>query len=297
MDVKKDRDKYIGGSDIPIIMNISSFRTRWELLLEKAGLETSDFEGNRYTEYGNVMEPKIRDHINEAWKRKFKPATKIINDLRGNTDGYDGKSILEIKTTSRVGETLSDYKHYLVQLLFYMYLYKAKSGMLAVYARPEDFSEEFDAKRLQTFVISADEYADETAAILSEIQVFQDDLDYLNDYPLSDESDLPSRHSLTPYVNAVCALEERLLEFKTIKEQYEEAKEVLLHQMLLHNVTVWTTPNNIRIAAVQPGEDKLVRKLNEKKLKEEKPELWEEYAEDKIQKGKAGYVRITYPKT
>ena len=63
--VKVDRDKYIGGSDIPIIMGISQFKTRFELLLEKAGLKENTFDGNEYTEYGNIMEPKIRDYINK----------------------------------------------------------------------------------------------------------------------------------------------------------------------------------------------------------------------------------------
>ena len=35
-DVTKDRDKYIGGSDIAAILNISKFKTRWQLLKEKA---------------------------------------------------------------------------------------------------------------------------------------------------------------------------------------------------------------------------------------------------------------------
>ena len=43
-DVTIDRDKYIGGSDIPIIMGISSFKTRWDLLLEKAGLKEDTFK-------------------------------------------------------------------------------------------------------------------------------------------------------------------------------------------------------------------------------------------------------------
>ena len=65
--VTVDRDKYIGGSDIPIIMGISSFKTRFDLLLEKAGIKENDFAGNKYTEYGNVMEPKIRNFINEKF--------------------------------------------------------------------------------------------------------------------------------------------------------------------------------------------------------------------------------------
>ena len=59
-DVTIDRDKYIGGSDIPATMGISPFKTRWDLLQEKAGLKADEFTGNQYTEYGKIMEPQIR---------------------------------------------------------------------------------------------------------------------------------------------------------------------------------------------------------------------------------------------
>ena len=60
-DVTIDRFKWIGGSDIPAIMGISPFTTRFDLLLFKAELKENDFKGNEYTRYGQVMEPKIRD--------------------------------------------------------------------------------------------------------------------------------------------------------------------------------------------------------------------------------------------
>ena len=41
-----DRDKYIGGSDIPIILGISHFKSRFDLLLEKAGLQENEFRSN-----------------------------------------------------------------------------------------------------------------------------------------------------------------------------------------------------------------------------------------------------------
>ena len=99
-DVTIDRDKYIGGSDIPIIMGLSPFRTRWELLQEKAGLIQNDFSGNKYTEYGDVMEPKIRDYVNELRGTYYEPEQLIEGDLRGNCDGFNGNSILEIKTSN-----------------------------------------------------------------------------------------------------------------------------------------------------------------------------------------------------
>ena len=44
-DVTKDRDKYVGGSDVPIIMGLSPFKTRFELAQEKAGIERVILKG------------------------------------------------------------------------------------------------------------------------------------------------------------------------------------------------------------------------------------------------------------
>ena len=111
-DVKIDRYKYIGGSDIPIIMGLSHFKTRYDLLLEKAQLKDDNFEGNEYTEYGNVMEPKIRQYINTLFKRNFKEYKLIKDDIRCHFDGIDDDMILEIKTTSQIYSHVDDYGVY-----------------------------------------------------------------------------------------------------------------------------------------------------------------------------------------
>lgn len=72
-----DRNKYIGGSDIPIIMGISKFKKRFDLLLEKAELKENDFTGNAYTEYGNVMEEKLEITLT---KKTF--AKKILKKIK-----------------------------------------------------------------------------------------------------------------------------------------------------------------------------------------------------------------------
>ena len=74
--VKQDRERYIGGSDIPIIMNLSPFKSRFDLLLEKAGYKKDEFSGNIYTEYGNAMESVIRDFINKGLPRLKDPFTE-----------------------------------------------------------------------------------------------------------------------------------------------------------------------------------------------------------------------------
>ena len=110
--VRDERWRYIGGSDIAAIMGISPFKTRFQLLQEKARIVEPDFKGNEYTEYGNVMEPLIRDYVNETLNRNFSPDVLIDGDFRFNFDGLDKKhkEILEIKTTSQIHEKLDDYK-------------------------------------------------------------------------------------------------------------------------------------------------------------------------------------------
>ena len=51
--VSKNREKYIGGSDVPIIMNISQFKTRYQLLLEKA-LIANNNKSILNSKYGNA---------------------------------------------------------------------------------------------------------------------------------------------------------------------------------------------------------------------------------------------------
>ena len=142
--VSKDREKFIGGSDIPIIMELSPFKSRFDLLLEKAGYKKSDFKGNVFTEYGNTMESKIRDYINGEGNGFFEgkhimDVPKDWNEhpngmrIRCHTDGEDINSILEIKTASQIFDSLDDYQIYLVQILFYMVMTGKETGLLAVY--------------------------------------------------------------------------------------------------------------------------------------------------------------------
>ena len=109
-DVELDRDKYIGGSDIPVLMELSPYRRREELVEEKAGLRQNCFPGNQYTRFGNDMEPLIRDYVNHSLNTDFRPARLIAGDLRLHTDGYDGRRVLEIKTTGRLRKSLPEYK-------------------------------------------------------------------------------------------------------------------------------------------------------------------------------------------
>lgn len=114
IDVEVGRNEYIGGSDIPTILGLNSFKSRETLLKEKAGIEINDFKGNEYTDFGNICEPLIRLAYLVLENEKGKAIDEVIPEtetveqynafkLVGHTDGIvkwkdNTFSILEIKT-------------------------------------------------------------------------------------------------------------------------------------------------------------------------------------------------------
>lgn len=312
--VNKDREKYIGGSDIPVIMNISPFKSRFDLLLEKAGYKENDFTGNVFTEYGNTLEPKIREYINEniteyikdplcdnidqykftEGKHVREAAEDEIIGVRIHTDGENPQAILEIKTTSQIFENVNDYKLYLVQLLYYMILADRKLGVLAVYERPEDLNEELDPDRLHTYIIDADDYKDLIKEIGEAIESFIEDLKKVKDNPFITEEDLLPAE-IPEITKRILAFEYQLKLMKETEEKIKADKARLKAAMQAASVKSWTTPSGYKITLVEDGEDKIVKKFNEKKFEEAAPETYKEFLEDKVQKGRAGYVKITPP--
>lgn len=312
--VLKDRDKYIGSSEIAAILNISPFKTRWELLQEKAGITIEKYHAVAYEEYGQKMESKIRNYINKkhslGLKEPFYESTTTkkhdVIDLRCNHDGLNIDTNLEIKTTSQVHEELIDYKYYVVQLLYGMILANKDKGILAVYDRPEDFSEEFDEERLQIFEIGVDDFKDWQEEIKNEIEDFCEDLSKLKENPFLQEQDLLPQ-DIQSRINILVAMEEQIAFAKKIQQKYEEEKEKLLQEMIQQNLPKIETPNGTKITVVKGKPDEEVEEeyYNEDKFIEENPELHEQYhnklAEYKeikkvIKKGRKDGLRITIPK-
>lgn len=296
-DVSQDRDKYIGGSDIPAILGLSKFTTRWQLLLQKAGLEERTFTGNRYTEYGHIIEPQIRDHINLTYNTNFIPNRVINGDLRFHTDGFNGECVLEVKSTSETYSTVEGYKVYLVQLIKYMEQNEVTKGILAVYERPEDMNPVFDPKRLQVFEILMDDHRSLLAHVNREIDKFRVDLERLKENPLLSEQDFLPAGSLVTLADKVAKFENQLSQMKEIEAQLKDAKKALYNEMLKRNVKSWSMPNGTKITRVDevPASTKQVAELDVELLKAEQPDMVALYTRmvEKKSSGKAGYVRIT----
>lgn len=297
-DVSVDRDKYIGGSDLPVICGISKFKTRWQLLLEKAGLAQNTFSGNRFTEYGHYIEPFIRDHINLVYNTNFVPNRVINGDIRCHTDGFNGECVLEIKSTSEIYSTVECYKSYLVQLVKYMEENEVRRGILAVYERPDDLRTPFDPYRLQVFEIVLDDYLGLLTYVNKEIDKFRADLERLKQNPLLSEQDfLPLSPGMIALTNKILDFEKQLISLKEIEQQCKDAKKQLYLEMLKHGVPSWTLPNGTKITKVDesPAKTKTVTEFDTEALKAENPALFKKYLRtvEKTTNGRAGYVRIT----
>ena len=293
-DVSIDRDKYIGGSDLPVIMGISPFTKRFQLLLEKAGLKERDFHGNKYTEYGHIIEPQIRAYINLCYSPEFRPSRVIDGDLRLHTDGFNGECVLEIKSTSDIHPTVDGYRIYLVQLVKYMEKHKVTKGILAVYERPEDFSTEFDPLRLQVFEIALDDYKSLLAKVNSEIDRFRADLERLKENPLLTEQDfLPVGEGMVALSNKIVAFEKQLAAMKEIEQKCKEAKQTLFNEMVKHDIKTWTTPNGTKITRVDAVEGSTKTEFDAAAFKKENPDTYKLYLREKKTSGRAGYVKVT----
>lgn len=283
--VTKDRDKYIGGSEIPALIGVSKYKTQFDLALEKTGINPSEFQGNEYTEYGNVMEPQIRAYINGINGTFFKPDTRIDKKrgIRSNTDGYDAenKVILEIKTH---GKSL-DTKPYIAQMQLYMYQFDVEYGWLAMYERPDNFDAEFDADRLKIESIERDnEYIEQ---ILNAIDTFWIRCEYLKENPEMTESEYYSigQNEVAPLVDQIATLEFQLTQFKELENQYKKAKEKLYEAMETYDIKKFET-EFITITRVFPTERK---SIDSTKLKKDMPDIAAKY--EKVSKVK-GSVKI-----
>ena len=302
--VKRDRQFYLGGSDIPIIMNLSPFKTRWQLLNEKAGLEPMVDVSNKYTTYGNVMEEKIRAAVNEMLKRNFVEGKFIIEPkdgkplgIRCHTDGEDDTAILEIKTTS---DRDGNRKAYLMQLCFYMMAENKHHGILAVYDRPEDMSEELDLDRLHIEYFSIEEFRDIgfVEDIGLAVHVFMSDLARKIENPFLTEQDfLPAE--LVNVANQIITIEEKLAELKAQENKIKADKKKLYEAMAKANVKSWETPNGYLITRVDgyAPSTKEVEDFDSETFEKENPDIYKKYCKKVTIKvsGKSGYALITPP--
>lgn len=145
-----ERKNYIGGSDVPIILGISSYKTPYQLYLEKLGIIESKREMTEQQYWGTILEPII---ISEFEKRNNKKVLtefptfthKTESYLCANVDGLvmndnsEAETILEVKCShqfmaSEWGTNESDVipMQYLAQVAHYCHVLDIDRAYIAV---------------------------------------------------------------------------------------------------------------------------------------------------------------------
>ena len=288
-DVTKNRHLYIGGSNISTIMGINKFQTRYDLLLEKCQIVEPEFVSNGYTEYGNIIEPQIRDYYNKLTDSNF-IEDRFIEEgedghlgIRIHDDGNDSKlkKSMEIKSTSNIHEDVNDYDYYLVQLLIDMYKRNYKDGVLLVYNRPKKdviFNpktkqgelvkvSDFNPDNLQTFEIHIDDYEDLIAKMLKAIDKFINDKDLMEqtynwENRIMEEMEFEN-NEIQFYINKIVLFQNKIAEMKDIEKQVAGFKAKLKETMIEavkngESDGKLVTPNGIKVTLSVPKEDKEV---------------------------------------
>ena len=283
--VTRNRNMYVGGSDVPTILGLNKYKTQFELAQEKVGIVKSEFKGNEYTHFGNVLEPQIRDYINLMNETNFVEKTLIDNErnIRSNVDGYDSQHglLLEIKTHGK-NPTMKVYE---AQMQLYMWHLNISEGWLALYERPDDFDTELDSERLKIKVVERDdEYIQK---ILDAIETFWIRCEFLKENQKMTEQEFynAGQNEVAVLADEVQKMEMQLVQFKELEKQYKEAKKKLHDAMEAYDIKKFET-DHVVITRILPSER---RSLDSKKLKEDHPELAKQY--QKITKTK-GSVRI-----
>jgi len=152
---KKERINGIGGSDMSVILGLSSYKTPYQLYLEKKGLIESTYEETPLQYWGNQLEVAIRKEFRKRNKVKLEtPKETIVHPfysfLRGNVDGYIPKwnAIFEAKCSHAFmaqtwGEHGTDVipMEYLVQVAFYCSIKNADQARISVLIGGNDYRE------------------------------------------------------------------------------------------------------------------------------------------------------------
>jgi putative phage-type endonuclease len=129
----RKQQKGIGGSDVATLLGLNPYKTPFTLWLEKTGQIESGEVNNEYVEWGNILEPVIREKfVKETGFEVFENPYVLQHDehdfMVANLDGEvidesGERGVLEIKTASeRMAKDWIDAppNHYLLQIMHYL---------------------------------------------------------------------------------------------------------------------------------------------------------------------------------
>ena len=306
--VKDDRDKYIGGSDLPKVNNPTSAE---RLIFEKTH-EQKDFT-SIYTEFGNIAEPLIRAYASENFYEgeSIEPSTTIIEregklGYRGNLDGDNTlrEEVIEIKTLgenyygdpSALAKKIEDYR---IQVGYYMMLKEYHTAKIFIFKRPMVLLDKpfnnWTVKEMSDRQTEIEEFiAKELAYRISHIDVKTDELfmpQFDKKTDLIDEvqrrikliDNAFAKHSERQGTTTESEDEDLLVEFKELEEMEKNLatrkKEILEHFINKYHENETFEVNGS--SYVYTAERTSTRKsFNSKAFESDNPELYQKYIKE-----------------
>jgi putative phage-type endonuclease len=141
---KRDRTKFIGGSDIPIIMGLSPHKSPHQLYLEKVGdVEPKDISEEFHVKRGTDNEPVAIEKLEDETGLQFK--NNVVFTIDGwkacEVDGHNPLVIAEVKCMGKQAHENAAKgivpEHYQAQCQWNMYITQIDKCYFTSY-RPED---------------------------------------------------------------------------------------------------------------------------------------------------------------
>lgn len=139
----KWRTKGIGGSDVSVIAGINKFRSVFQLWLEKTGQIIPEESENKFTHFGNVLEPIVKKEFMKVTGLKVRAKKMLLQsdeypfmiaDLDGVIYENGEMCIFEAKTASAYKEEVWEKgvpEEYQLQVQHYMAVTGAKKTYIA----------------------------------------------------------------------------------------------------------------------------------------------------------------------
>jgi|GEM_PF-1483879 len=140
-----NRNSGIGGSDVPVILGLSKWKTPVQLYLEKTGSITEEKRNDnseRILEMGQMLEPYVIKSFEESAKEKVTRRQERVvhptyNFLYGTIDGMFKNSVFEVKTTSSLVKAWNNGvpPYVKAQVAYYSYLTNSDDALIVVLFR------------------------------------------------------------------------------------------------------------------------------------------------------------------
>lgn len=280
--VVKNRNKFIGGSDVAAILGLNRYRTSYEVWEEKKH-SIKSFDGNAATEWGKKLEPVIISHFEQVNSVKvednnIKYISKDYDFIGCHPDGIYTKNgeliLIEVKTVSSDAYKFwgnSIPMEYYCQIQHNLFVTGIKKAKFVYFVLDSRYYNEIDVNYDDEYVKEQNNY----------IVKWWNEYIIGNNTPIKTVTDYEKEN---PDIRIVEADEEtiskhlELINLKSQIKELEKQKEAIEEYLKLKIGDSTDLMNGINTIATWRPSVKV--SVDTKKLKEELPETFLKYAKE-----------------